>query len=58
MPRVANWASTWANHVSGSLGQKGGSLRATVLIVAAGVIGAPSGSVIVGVTNVDQLIGR
>ena len=27
MPRVENWASTCANHKSGSDGQKGGSLR-------------------------------
>ena len=27
MPRVANWASTWANQTSGSDGQNGGSLR-------------------------------
>ena len=27
--RQANWASTWANHSSGSAGQKGGSFRAT-----------------------------
>ena len=27
MPRVENWASTCANHKSGSDGQKGGSVR-------------------------------
>ena len=27
MARVENWASTWANHKSGSAGQNGDSLR-------------------------------
>ena len=29
MPRVLNCASTWANHTSGSEGQKGGSFMLT-----------------------------
>ena len=29
MPRVLNCASTWANHTSGSEGQKGGSFKLT-----------------------------
>ena len=35
--RVANWASTWANHKSGSDGQYGGSLRLTAATARAGV---------------------
>ena len=41
IPRVANWASTWASHKSGSDGQYGGSLRltaATVPVARAGVL--------------------
>ena len=41
MFRVENWASTWANHVSGSFGQNGGSLREVALT--AGGTEAPSG---------------
>ena len=40
IPRVANWASTWANHRSGSDGQNGESFRLT----AATVAGAPASS--------------
>ena len=36
--RVANWASTWANQMWGSAGQKGGSL----MLAAAMVTGLPS----------------
>ena len=36
--RVANWASTWANQMWGSAGQKGGNL----MLVAAMVTGLPS----------------
>ena len=33
MPRVLNWAFTWANHTSGSAGQKGGSFKLTAEMV-------------------------
>ena len=49
---VANCASTCANHMSGSVGQKGGSFRAMALTAPAG-----ASSVIVGVTNVDSIHG-
>ena len=39
--RVANWASTWANQMWGSAGQKGGSL----MLAAAMVTGLPSAGV-------------
>ena len=51
--RVANCASTCANHMSGSAGQKGGSFRAMALTAPAG-----ASSVIVGVTNVDSTVHR
>ena len=51
MPRVENWASTWANHRSGSAGQNGGSLREIALTVA-GELG------IVGVTTLGIGLAR
>ena len=51
MPRVVNWASTWAKHRSGSAGQNGGSLR-EIAFTAAG------GSGIVGVTTLGIGLAR
>ena len=56
MPRVLNCASTWTNHMSGSAGQKGGSLRLT----AETVLTSPSTDILlcvdrVAVTNVDNI---
>ena len=45
---MANCASTCANHISGSVGQKGGSLRAIE------VIAVPSVLLIIRVTNVGS----
>ena len=46
MPFVLNWASTWANHTSGSAGQKGGSLIATADKVAGSGATSPSGAML------------
>ena len=46
MPFVLNWASTWANHTSGSAGQKGGSLIATADKVPGSGATLPSGAML------------
>ena len=32
IPPHENWASIWVNHSSGSIGQKGGSLRPALMV--------------------------
>ena len=56
-----NVASTWANHISGSEGQKGGSFTETVataaVVSAGGSATAGSGSVIVDVEVTKYRLG-